>query len=146
MNGRRSGTVGGERAAARLAQWLADAGLRPGGDGATFLQSFVLAAGRKLGAASELEIDGRRLTLGTDWTPHGGSSTAQTRGEVLFIGHGVTAPGWDDWAADEQHFAARLRRRSEEHTSELQSQSNLVCRLLLEKKKSCPTPTPAPPP
>src|SRR2546430_13327262 len=30
-------------------------------------------------------------------------------------------------------FAASLR--SEEHTSELQSQSNLVCRLLLEKKK-----------
>src|SRR2546430_5266279 len=29
----------------------------------------------------------------------------------------------------------RLLRRSEEHTSELQSQSNLVCRLLLEKKK-----------
>src|SRR5688572_31248543 len=28
-----------------------------------------------------------------------------------------------------------LERRSEEHTSELQSQSNLVCRLLLEKKK-----------
>src|SRR2546430_11382201 len=28
-----------------------------------------------------------------------------------------------------------LRQRSEEHTSELQSQSNLVCRLLLEKKK-----------
>src|SRR5438270_4879401 len=28
-----------------------------------------------------------------------------------------------------------LLRRSEEHTSELQSQSNLVCRLLLEKKK-----------
>src|SRR5688572_31957282 len=29
-----------------------------------------------------------------------------------------------------------LLARSEEHTSELQSQSNLVCRLLLEKKKS----------
>src|SRR2546430_8794025 len=29
----------------------------------------------------------------------------------------------------------RVLRRSEEHTSELQSQSNLVCRLLLEKKK-----------
>src|SRR5688572_32381044 len=28
-----------------------------------------------------------------------------------------------------------LKPRSEEHTSELQSQSNLVCRLLLEKKK-----------
>src|SRR2546430_8483441 len=30
--------------------------------------------------------------------------------------------------------------RSEEHTSELQSQSNLVCRLLLEKKKTTPKP------
>src|SRR2546427_6776381 len=30
---------------------------------------------------------------------------------------------------------ARINVRSEEHTSELQSQSNLVCRLLLEKKK-----------
>src|SRR2546427_3645770 len=30
---------------------------------------------------------------------------------------------------------SRLGLRSEEHTSELQSQSNLVCRLLLEKKK-----------
>src|SRR5688572_32362220 len=31
--------------------------------------------------------------------------------------------------------SASTTRRSEEHTSELQSQSNLVCRLLLEKKK-----------
>src|SRR5688572_30969014 len=30
----------------------------------------------------------------------------------------------------------RRTKRSEEHTSELQSQSNLVCRLLLEKKKN----------
>src|SRR2546430_13554377 len=29
-----------------------------------------------------------------------------------------------------------IEKRSEEHTSELQSQSNLVCRLLLEKKKT----------
>src|SRR2546430_10266642 len=33
---------------------------------------------------------------------------------------------------------ARRTPRSEEHTSELQSQSNLVCRLLLEKKKNTP--------
>src|SRR5688572_32984038 len=39
------------------------------------------------------------------------------------LGHFGSAPG--------QIFAYR----SEEHTSELQSQSNLVCRLLLEKKK-----------
>src|SRR2546430_8878504 len=31
---------------------------------------------------------------------------------------------------------AMMQSRSEEHTSELQSQSNLVCRLLLEKKKN----------
>src|SRR3989449_8461305 len=35
----------------------------------------------------------------------------------------------------------RLRDRSEEHTSELQSRLHLVCRLLLEKKKKKPAPT-----
>src|SRR2546427_1571845 len=39
------------------------------------------------------------------------------------------------WSAGYQAAIARFRGRSEEHTSELQSQSNLVCRLLLEKKK-----------
>src|SRR2546430_7192121 len=34
-----------------------------------------------------------------------------------------------------EHWLRLDQRRSEEHTSELQSQSNLVCRLLLEKKK-----------
>src|SRR5256886_4781152 len=55
-----------------------------------------------------------------------------------------------DEAARKRHVEARLldvvtrwgyreivtSTRSEEHTSELQSQSNLVCRLLLEKKKN----------
>src|SRR2546427_2400247 len=35
-----------------------------------------------------------------------------------------------------RHGEVRVDERSEEHTSELQSQSNLVCRLLLEKKKT----------
>src|SRR2546430_12247215 len=47
------------------------------------------------------------------------------------------------WQADQvrcggfsgQTAGASAAGRSEEHTSELQSQSNLVCRLLLEKKK-----------
>src|SRR2546427_6736237 len=38
-------------------------------------------------------------------------------------------------ARDGRGAAAIAEERSEEHTSELQSQSNLVCRLLLEKKK-----------
>src|SRR5690625_6698210 len=33
-------------------------------------------------------------------------------------------------------FASGVEQRSEEHTSELQSRGHLVCRLLLEKKKS----------
>src|SRR5256885_3555017 len=40
--------------------------------------------------------------------------------------------------ASRRCWTARARRlRSEEHTSELQSPCNLVCRLLLEKKKNC---------
>src|SRR5688572_32047415 len=41
---------------------------------------------------------------------------------------GVKSAGWEN-------RIPQLFPRSEEHTSELQSQSNLVCRLLLEKKK-----------
>src|SRR2546430_11671638 len=40
------------------------------------------------------------------------------------------------WSAIEWIRRPAGRKRSEEHTSELQSQSNLVCRLLLEKKKN----------
>src|SRR2546427_3393792 len=36
----------------------------------------------------------------------------------------------------ERRVRTAVGHRSEEHTSELQSQSNLVCRLLLEKKKN----------
>src|SRR2546426_4139613 len=36
----------------------------------------------------------------------------------------------------ETHIGRRVLDRSEEHTSELQSPCNLVCRLLLEKKKN----------
>src|SRR5438067_4035090 len=42
-----------------------------------------------------------------------------------------------------RYFSAR--RRSEEHTSELQSRFDLVCRLLLEKKKDRPVQTDAAP-
>src|SRR5688572_31721339 len=49
----------------------------------------------------------------------------------------VSAPSGSLWSveADTESVEA-FSERSEEHTSELQSQSNLVCRLLLEKKKN----------
>src|SRR5688572_32706891 len=57
----------------------------------------------------------------------------------------LVVPGWEaasscKWlvslrASPEESDGNFMKNRSEEHTSELQSQSNLVCRLLLEKKK-----------
>src|SRR5437016_13475258 len=40
------------------------------------------------------------------------------------------------WSSTNASKLLRLAKRSEEHTSELQSLTNLVCRLLLEKKKN----------
>src|SRR2546430_13224146 len=54
---------------------------------------------------------------------------------ILRASAGVT-PAFPRSPADRDTAPAPSRARSEEHTSELQSQSNLVCRLLLEKKNS----------
>src|SRR5688572_31989241 len=62
---------------------------------------------------------------------------------ILTYGEGLRLDDWPDVLAkvrrSEDVVAAApfvlTQGRSEEHTSELQSQSNLVCRLLLEKKK-----------
>src|SRR2546430_6732999 len=45
-------------------------------------------------------------------------------------------PEWDGPPPHNPLLQPSRTPRSEEHTSELQSQSNLVCRLLLEKKKT----------
>src|SRR2546430_7061231 len=55
----------------------------------------------------------------------------QAFGLALLAGIGNAA-----FAPSHSSLLAALTSRSEEHTSELQSQSNLVCRLLLEKKKT----------
>src|SRR2546430_5717239 len=47
----------------------------------------------------------------------------------------VLLDGMDDQTMPVAQAIEEFAPRSEEHTSELQSQSNLVCRLLLEKKK-----------
>src|SRR5688572_31943670 len=54
---------------------------------------------------------------------------------VAVIGAFGEAEHQADAATVEEREAGRRLERSEEHTSELQLQSNLVCRLLLEKKK-----------
>src|SRR2546430_8298203 len=60
------------------------------------------------------------------------------RGKVRLAGGGALLPGLASRIETAAGIGAVLvddPMRSEEHTSELQSQSNLVCRLLLEKKK-----------
>src|SRR5437588_11148301 len=54
---------------------------------------------------------------------------------TLFRSHGVMPSPDDIYVSSSQVRRFGLRTRSEEHTSELQSHSDLVCRLLLEKKK-----------
>src|SRR5438270_7822590 len=59
------------------------------------------------------------------------------RGLRVVAGLGALAAGLerpDDLPIGRKRFRRQVPDRSEEHTSELQSQSNLVCRLLLEKK------------
>src|SRR5256885_7555957 len=51
------------------------------------------------------------------------------------LGRPAQHPGADSDAGQRGFAARRPVFRSEEHTSELQSPCNLVCRLLLEKKK-----------
>src|SRR5438093_7623761 len=64
---------------------------------------------------------------------HGRANDARAGGDrVRGLG---TRRGVPPASRRELHHRRRRRWRSEEHTSELQSLTNLVCRLLLEKKK-----------
>src|SRR5258708_21924930 len=58
---------------------------------------------------------------------------------VIVLENHSTYHSFHRWNQDSRVFAAVVygSGRSEEHTSELQSPDHLVCRLLLEKKKSC---------
>src|SRR5688572_32708943 len=79
----------------------------------TLFRSIVVARGLSSAATSTLIENLRRVS-------HAPVTVLQ-KGGALDPGH--------------VHVVTGGRWRSEEHTSELQSQSNLVCRLLLEKKK-----------
>src|SRR5688572_31726198 len=62
---------------------------------------------------------------------------SDTGGMVLFGHESTTSVSFEEvmFMAQAVKRGSKYGLRSEEHTSELQSQSNLVCRLLLEKKK-----------
>src|SRR2546430_4172747 len=75
-----------------------------------------------------VSINGKQITIKY--------SAPSMRGRKIFGGLEPYGKVWRAGAnsATSLHIDAD-RNRSEEHTSELQSQSNLVCRLLLEKKQ-----------
>src|SRR5256885_8946836 len=61
---------------------------------------------------------------------------ARLEQEGVIAGYGVRLGARVEQSAVRAYCGIRVQPRSEEHTSELQSPCNLVCRLLLEKKKS----------
>ncbi len=96
MEGRGSGTMGGDRAARYLADRLAASGFRPGGDAGTFLSWFAVGSTVRAAPGTALERVGPApgpLALGRDWVPHGGSLAGDAAGEVVFVGYGLAAPG-----------------------------------------------------
>src|SRR5436309_3249201 len=64
---------------------------------------------------------------------HRGKKGTPTMGGVLIVGAVLATTLL--WANLQNRYVLVAMLRSEEHTSELQSRENLVCRLLLEKKK-----------
>src|SRR5690606_40205131 len=88
--------------------------------------ALVTGGARGIGAAivRRLHADGANVAI-TDVLEAEGRALATELGErARFFAHDVTDDGaWRD-----------VVERSEEHTSELQSRENIVCRLLLEKK------------
>src|SRR5256885_4372156 len=77
---------------------------------------------------------GYRLTAFLAMTRDRGGLTAARA--LLHPERGVSEGLGDERDVSQRSLAVRAVRRSEEHTSELQSPCNLVCRLLLEKKKT----------
>src|SRR5438034_8458427 len=76
------------------------------------------------------------LAAGIDqhWTDLHGVFHRRAVGEVLAVGDEHAAAVCIDYSGSGALMLGRQLFRSEEHTSELQSHSDLVCRLLLEKK------------
>ena len=109
MEGRASGTPGGDRAAAHVAAEFGKIGLQPLGDRGTYLQAFEVTTGVRLGEHNRLalELDSGRKTYeaGIAFQPFGFSEEGSVSGEVAFAGYGITAPelNYDDYTGLDVH-------------------------------------------
>jgi aminopeptidase YwaD len=104
MEGRASGTSGGTRAAAHIAEEFRKIGLQPLEDRGDYLQPFEVATGVRLGTRNRLALElaaGRKeYQVGVMFQPFSLSAGARASGEVVFAGYGITAPelNYDDYA------------------------------------------------
>src|SRR5690606_39554399 len=96
-----------------------------------------LALGRRHPGPVQIELDGHVATDGGEQLPLEGRLPVLRQGPTRLAPHlaCLLQQGFQA-AVLGQETGGRLRARSEEHTSELQSRENLVCRLLLEKKNN----------
>ncbi|MBI4662529.1 MAG: M28 family peptidase [Verrucomicrobia bacterium] len=102
LEGRMTGTQGGERAARYLAERLEAAGLKPFGDHGSFFQQFEFIAGvsvltnqnrlllQRTGGSLDETV---RFQAETDFRPLSFTDNGEVEGEVVFAGYGLSVPG-----------------------------------------------------
>src|SRR5690606_39982318 len=100
----------------------------------------LIKSRRNVALPARFQSKHRWLRQGESCPGGRGSRQARHGWRAPESGHGCPAegkatPGRQGTASHRSPHQLLLHRRSEEHTSELQSRENLVCRLLLEKKK-----------
>src|SRR5690606_39365240 len=83
-----------------------------------------------------IPADSGALALGAEKVASAVAAEIAARGlDATIVRNGSRGLYWLEPMVEVATAAGRVAYRSEEHTSELQSRENLVCRLLLEKKK-----------
>ena len=108
LEGRASGSAGERCAAEYIASVLAAAGLKGGGDGGSFFQSFPVRGGAALGTHNLLRaMEGGGAELDIQWRPYGFSATGHAAGPSVHGGHGIGRPG----STDEGYGALALEGR-----------------------------------
>src|SRR5688572_32699844 len=94
------------------------------------------SADSRMGATILPEYRKRRTAAFSTRSPAGSGASGFSSSKITKLGAFRSPPRTSRRRTKVPARIAAAPRRSEEHTSELQSQSNLVCRLLLEKKKN----------
>ncbi len=104
LGGRKSGTSEGRKAAAYIAGWFEDYGLKPAGDFNSYFQVFEFTGGVEAGPENRLTLRSgdTRFTykINSDYVPYGFSANGTVSGKVVFAGYGITSKddNYDDYA------------------------------------------------